>query len=208
MSSSLQSRHHAQRMSPFSRQQLLVKRLSLTARQQQRQKMANYDSHAAAGKSISRKRPFPSIVQSAPSPPKIGSDVTDGGDINSNDPVINVIDEYETWEEVSTIIPLLTYGEESNALLSALLDFHTSSAPLNGSKCEQCNGELITDDHIQRRRQQIRSNFDHALDQMLRVRSIMRRRAYKTAEKGSSTPLPKKQRLSKEQKQPLTPVLF
>ena len=40
---------------------------------------------------------------------------------NSHNNVIT-IDEYETWIEISTFVPYLTYGEESNALLSALLN--------------------------------------------------------------------------------------
>jgi len=196
-------------MSPFRRQELLVKRLTLNREHQRGKGIANRDSHTNADMPASRKRPFPSPVKSsAPSLRKIGPDMTEVVDC---DHTINDIDEYETWEELTKILPLLTYGEESNDLLSALLD-RSDNIDLRqidrdgdgAKKCPKCNGKIAIA-NVQQMKQFL-SRFTLVLDRMIRCRSIMRRRMHKSDAFESSFSLPKKQRLSKEeQKPPLAP---
>mmetsp|Transcript_38290 Transcript_38290/g.92360 ORF Transcript_38290/g.92360 Transcript_38290/m.92360 type:complete len:1482 (-) Transcript_38290:9-4454(-) len=198
MSSSSSPLHGTQRMSPFRQQQLLIRRLSST--HQHQKKVADRKPPDAVGNKImgsdssSNKRPFPSMVRSSP---KIEPD--------NRASAVSAIDKIETWEEVSAIIPLLTYGEESDALLSALLNFSTGDSPDQDGgcvsrKCEKCEGRTAADNHIRGIRLGYLHNLDCALEFMLRTRNSMRRRAHaeaaigKTIKSAASTPPPKKQR--------------
>jgi len=71
----------------------------------------------------SRKRPYNSDLSSMSSSSKVKSEMsakntnTDQSNANTN----NTIDGHKVWQELTTFIPLLTYGEESSDLLNSLL---------------------------------------------------------------------------------------
>lgn len=103
---------HATRMNPFHRQEIMVRRLLLTQQKLQWQKDHRPDSlnHGNSMISSSQKRQLP--------PEPVGSSSGADDDMTEN---VEIIETDEAWQELSSMLPMLTYGEESNTLLSILL---------------------------------------------------------------------------------------
>ena len=220
-----------QRINPYTRQQLLVKRLALTRRQQHQGVVANNsndnDDNSVSKPSSRRKRPISSITATPTKVIKSETPTTNKNKEHQSTTTTienaTIIDEYETWIEISTFVPYLTYGEESNSLLSALLNLpmrtqrNDNIMPLDvmsgGIKCTKCEGEIISNEYMHRRNQHTLSNLKRVLDHMLHVRNIMRRRSSSTGSKQhsdanqstnsfmSTPPSRKKQRLVKVKKE-------
>lgn len=211
------------RMSPYRRQHLLVQRLAFTHEHERQRTHATSSSSASAAAAAvaansmntaapstvtSRKRSFanitaPDAAQSPLKPQAIKSDPRVGDD-NNNLGVSARIDEYGMWEEVSTIIPLLPYGEESNALLSALLGYGCCSSDIHTGETKP-EGE-----RIHQQSQHGFSNLARALERMLRTRNVMRQGRQRNIHqlssnsKSSSSTLMLEQKLIKHEHQQIT----
>ena len=195
------SQRCARNMSPFHRQDMLVRKLLLTRQQQGGRGDHNgidddrvndaedYNKNNPHHKHPnSRKRRYPSVVQSTPSlsPPKMESNAT--SECNPKDSVTDLVANgaHKTWEEISSIFPLLSYGEESNDLLSVLI-FHLdvrSNYEINNDhgagssrySFDESDGNNADHSHNQTK---IFSAFTSALESMLQARNeIQRRHAY------------------------------
>jgi hypothetical protein len=83
---------------------------------------------------------------------------------------IDIIDENETWAEVSKIIPSLPYGEESNELLLVLLGLDYSSVGGNDNHSDATNSEDESISQIQSQYYAL-SNLARALERMLHARN-------------------------------------
>ena len=115
-------------MNPFHRQEILVKRLLCTQQHNQqlhRQQQQEHDSLNNNHNKQSRKRQLsPEHVSSSDAAIDRKYFQQYGAENNE------IITTNEAWHEVSLLLPLLTYGEESNDLLSALLGL-----PINSNDC-------------------------------------------------------------------------
>ncbi len=190
------------RMSPYRRQDLLVKRLMLTQRQRihatltaSASKPAFAPTKTIASETVTstRKRPFatitaPDSAKSPSTPHKIKSDpsvrddkrnlrVRDGDLTN-----VDIIDENETWAEVSKIIPSLPYGEESNELLLVLLGLDYSNVGGNDNHSGATN---IEDESISQSQSQYYalSNLARALERMLQTQNAPRQGRQRNSDK-------------------------
>jgi hypothetical protein len=178
------------RMNSYRRQNLLVKRLALTLTHERQRHGASASatpsaSAASAGAasklstSSARKRPFcnitsPDATESSLKPYKIKSDPNAGSANNDRDgDIVEIIDEYETWLEVSKIIPSLPYREESNALLSALLGVGNNIDGGNEIDLGATNTSKNEILHQSHSRYAI-SNLARALERMLHARNVMK----------------------------------
>ena len=158
-------------LNPFFRRDVLVKRLLLT-RQQMQQGINEHDHNENKMNSTSRKRSHPPITQLNPLLER-----TQDSSLNIYD--VAIIDSNEMWEELSSIIPLLSYGEESSALISALLEEHASSTEsLSSYGCDEIKDDAkngAKNQNNSAKAQQIVSSLLSTLENMLKARNLLRR---------------------------------
>jgi len=138
---------------------------------------------------------------------------TNQSNANNN---LNTIDEYKVWQDMSTFLPLLSYGEESIELLNSLLCLpfgkmaNGAQDKVGNTSSLDCNMSSAQDVH--KRKEASLSNLGRALHNMLHVRGIMRKRGsgnmqhQKQAVATKSTPSKKKQRIVKEEKTSQSPA--
>jgi len=164
--------------------------------------------------STSRKRPYNSLSTISSMSPsyKVKSEMsTNSTNQSNNNNNNNSNDEHKVWQEISTFIPLLTYGEESIDLLNGLLCLPFAMAVRDAEDCIDsldCKREMVSVEDVHKRKEVSLSNLARVLNNMLHVRSVMGRRGsvnmqqQQQATKSMSTPSKKKQKIKEEKSSP------
>mmetsp|Transcript_35401 Transcript_35401/g.72342 ORF Transcript_35401/g.72342 Transcript_35401/m.72342 type:complete len:1457 (+) Transcript_35401:98-4468(+) len=129
-------------MNPFHRQEILVKRLLRTQQQHHRKQQRQMDHHVSAASSINNNNVTSSSSRKRQLPDQVGSSIRVD---NMTEECLEIIDTKNEalWQEISSLLPMLTYGEESNTLLSLLLRLPSDyySAALFGGQNDGSNND-------------------------------------------------------------------
>ena len=93
----------------------------------------------------------------------------------------NTIDEHKVWQDISTFMPNLTYGEESLDLLNSILCLPFGLVIVGGAEdsvgnLKDCNKNERLSADVHKRKEVSLSNLGRVLNNMLHVRCMMRKR--------------------------------